>query len=135
MKTYTELITFPTFDERLKYLATASKVGQATFGDDRSLNQTLYHDPEWRRIRKYVISRDRGCDMGLEDFPILDRIYIHHIDPITPEDILNRTRKVLDLDNLICVSFDTHQLIHYGVRNPNETQIIERTKNDTCPWK
>lgn len=135
MKTYTELVTLPTFDERLRYLSTASKVGQATFGDDRQLNQILYHNSEWKRIRKYVISRDRGCDMGLEDFPILDRIYIHHIDPITPEDILNRTRKVLDLDNLICVSFDTHQLIHYGVQNLRSNTPMERTKNDTCPWK
>lgn len=73
--------------------------------------------------------------MGLEDFPIAERPYIHHIDPITPEDILSRNRKVFDLDNLITVSFDTHQLIHYGVQNPNENIPTIRTKNDTCPWK
>lgn len=135
MKTYTELITLPTYDERLRYLSTASKVGKATFGDNRYLNQMLYHDSEWRRIRNYVISRDQGCDMGLIDFPILDRIYIHHIDPITENDILSRTRKVFDLDNLISVSFDTHQLIHYGVQNLINNSPVVRTKNDTCPWK
>lgn len=135
MKTYTELIALPTYAERLKYLSTASKVGKTTFGDNRHLNQMLYHDPEWRRIRNYVISRDRGCDMGLEDFPIANRPYIHHINPITPEDILSRNRKVFDLDNLITVSFDTHQLIHYGVQSPLDHTPTIRTKNDTCPWK
>ena len=135
MRRYSELITHPSFAERLDYLSLASKVGKTTFGDDRPLNQLLYHDPEWRRIRNLVISRDRGCDMGLLDFPIYGRAYIHHIDPITPEDILNRSEKVFDLDNLICVSFDTHQMIHYGIKSEEAKTPTIRTQNDTCPWK
>ena len=135
MRSYSELITLPDYAERLKYLATASKVGDTTFGDNRYLNQMLYHDSEWKRTRHLVISRDRGCDMALEEFPIFDRVYIHHINPITPEDILNRDRKVFDLENLISVSFDTHQLIHYGVQNPNDNSPTVRTANDTCPWR
>lgn len=135
MKSYNELLSLPTFAERLDYLATKSKVGKTTFGDNRYLNQLLYHDPEWRRIRNLVISRDRGCDMGLPDFPIFERAYIHHIDPITPEDILNRSNKVFDLENLICVSFDTHQMIHYGIRPDDAKTPTIRTANDTCPWK
>lgn len=135
MRRYSELITHSSFAERLDYLSLASKVGKTTFGDDRPLNQLLYHDPEWRRIRNLVISRDRGCDMGLSDFPIYGRAYIHHIDPITPEDILNRSKKVFDLDNLICVSFDTHQMIHYGIRSEEMRTPTVRTQNDTCPWK
>lgn len=135
MKSYNELLSLPTFAERLDYLATKSKVGKTTFGDNRYLNQLLYHDPEWRRIRNLVISRDRGCDMGLPDFPIFERAYIHHIDPITPEDILNRSSKVFDLENLICVSFDTHQMIHYGIHSDDAKTPTIRTANDTCPWK
>ena len=135
MKTYSELISKPTFAERLDYLSTFSKVGDTTFGEDRYLNQLLYHDPEWRRIRNYVISRDRGCDMAHSDFPILDRVYVHHINPITPDDILNRSSKVFDLDNLVAVSFDTHQMIHYGVQSDRLKSSTVRTKNDTCPWR
>ena len=135
MKTYSELISKPTFAERLDYLSSSSKVGDTTFGEDRYLNQLLYHDPEWRRIRNYVISRDRGCDMAHSDFPILDRVYVHHINPITPEDILNRSSKVFDLDNLVAVSFDTHQMIHYGVQSDRLKSPTVRTKNDTCPWR
>ena len=135
MKTYEELISLPTYAERLDYLSLAGKPGAETFGDDRYLNQMLYHNPEWRRIRKYVISRDRGCDMAHSDFPLLDRVYIHHINPITPEDIINRSNKVFDMNNLISVSFDTHQKIHYGVKSENLKEPVTRTKNDTCPWK
>lgn len=135
MKTYSELTTLKTYAERLDYLATASKVGEETFGENRPLNQLLYHDPEWRRIRNYVISRDQGCDMAHSDFPILDRVYVHHINPITPEDIINRSKKVFDMDNLVCVSFDTHQMIHYGVMSDRLQTPVVRTKNDTCPWR
>jgi hypothetical protein len=135
MKSYQELMKLESFADRLKYLSTASKVGDTTFGDNRYLNQLLYHDSEWKRARHLVISRDRGCDMALEDFPIFDRVFIHHINPITPEDILNRDRKVFDLENLISVSFNTHQLIHYGVQNPKLETPTVRAKGDTCPWK
>ena len=135
MKTYSELITLPTFAERLDYLSTASKVGQETFGSERYLNQTLYHDPEWRLIRYRAISRDQGCDMAHKDFPIHDRIYIHHINPISAKDILNRSRLVFDMENLVCVSFNTHQMIHFGVMSDKIKEPTVRTPNDTCPWK
>lgn len=135
MKSYSEMMQYGSYADRLKYLSTKQKVGDSTFGNDRPLNQLLYHDPEWRRIRNYVISRDRGCDLGVEELPIMDRIYVHHINPITQEDIINRSAKIFDLENLISVSFDTHQLIHYGVQNPNDRTPVVRTKNDTCPWK
>ena len=135
MKSYSELISLPTFSERLEYLLIAAKVGDTTFGDNRPLNQMLYHDPEWRRVRNLVISRDRGCDMAHSDFPIYKRAYIHHINPITPEDILNRYPKVFDLDNLVSVSFDTHQTIHYGVKDNRIKEPTIRTHNDTCPWR
>ena len=135
MKTYSELIALPTYAERLDYLSTASKVGQETFGSERYLNQTLYHDPEWRRIRNHVISRDQGCDMAHQDFPIHDRIYIHHINPISAKDILNRNRLVFDMENLVCVSFNTHQMIHFGVQSDKIKEPTIRTPNDTCPWR
>lgn len=134
-KNYSELITLPTFADRLDYLTISSKVGAQTFGDDRYLNQILYHDPEWKRIRKYVISRDNGCDLAHEDFPIFDRVYIHHINPITPDDILNRSSKVFDMENLVCVSFNTHQLIHYGLQSDDMKTPTVRTENDTIPWR
>ena len=134
-KSYSELIKLPTFADRLDYLTLSSKVGAQTFGDDRYLNQILYHDPEWKRIRKYVISRDNGCDLAHEDFPIFDRVYIHHINPITPDDILNRSSKVFDMENLVCVSFNTHQLIHYGLQSDDMKTPIVRTENDTIPWR
>ena len=134
-KNYSELVTLPTFADRLDYLTLSSKVGAQTFGDDRYLNQILYHDPEWKRIRKYVISRDNGCDLAHEDFPIFDRVYIHHINPITPDDILNRSSKVFDMENLVCVSFNTHQLIHYGLQSDDMKTPTVRTENDTIPWR
>ena len=135
MKSYQELMKFESFGDRLKYLSTKQKVGDSTFGEDRELNQILYHDPEWKRIRNYVISRDRGCDLAHSDFPIYDRVYVHHINPITAQDIINRSTKLFDLDNLILVSFDTHQMIHYGVSDLQNRTPVVRTKNDTCPWK
>lgn len=134
-KNYSELVTLPTFADRLDYLTISSKVGAQTFGDDRYLNQILYHDPEWKRIRKYVISRDNGCDLAHEGFPIFDRVYIHHINPITPDDILNRSSKVFDMENLVCVSFNTHQLIHYGLQSDDMKTPTVRTENDTIPWR
>lgn len=134
-KSYSELISFPTFAERLDYLSLSAKIGAETFGHDRYLNQMLYHNPEWKRVRNIVISRDRGCDMAHSDFPIYKQAYIHHINPITVEDILKRSNKVFDLENLVCVSFDTHQMIHYGKKSDNLKTPVVRTPNDTCPWK
>lgn len=135
MKTYHDLILLPTFEERLKYLATKQRVSDLTFNGNRYLNQALYSSHEWKKIRRKVILRDNACDLGLPDYPISGKILIHHINPITAEDVLNRTDKVFDMENLICVSFDTHQLIHYGVMDKLEPVVTERKPNDTCPWK
>lgn len=132
---YSELITLPTFEERYRYLRKSGIVGEETFGSHRYLNQILYRSPEWHQIRNQVICRDNGCDLGMEGYEIRDRVYIHHINPITMDDILNRTPALFDMDNLICVSFNTHQAIHYG--DESLLPIIsftERTPGDTKLW-
>lgn len=135
IKTYSELIALPTFKERFKYLQLKGSVGKDTFGHDRYLNQTLYRSPEWKRLRRDIIIRDNGCDLGCEGFDIYGRVLIHHINPITIEDVVSRHPKVFDPENLICVTHDTHNAIHYGDENLLITGPNVRTKNDTCPWK
>ena len=132
---YSDLITLPTFKERYLYLKQAGVVGEETFGSHRYLNQAYYTSPEWRSIRNQVIIRDNGCDLGVEGYEIADRIYVHHINPITEEDILDRSPALFDPENLICVSFNTHQAIHYG--DESLLPIIsfnERTPGDTKLW-
>lgn len=132
---YSELITLPTFTERYRYLRKSGIVGEETFGSHRYLNQILYTSPEWRSVRNHVIIRDNGCDLGMKGHEIRDRVYIHHINPITEDDILNRTPALFDMENLICVSFNTHQAIHYG--DESLLPIIsfnERTPGDTKLW-
>jgi len=144
MKTYDEMMKLKTYDERLEYLHIGDCVGRETFGYDRYINQLLYTDPEWRRTRDKVIIRDNGCDLGVESCEIDTRRYngtktkrniliVHHITPITKEDILDRSSKIFDLNNLVSTSLDTHNKIHYGLRE--EDSYVERTPNDTCPWK
>lgn len=135
IRTYSELITLPTFEERYRYLKLGGLVGKETFGYDRYLNQMLYNCSEWKDRRRKAIIRDNGCDLGCEDFEIHGRILIHHINPITVEDVLKRNPKVFDLENLICTSHNTHNAIHYGDESLLIIGPIERTKNDTCPWK
>lgn len=136
IKTYSELITLPTFEQRYEYLRLDGSVGVETFGFDRYINQKFYHDPEWIRIRDKVITRDNGCDLGVRGYEInYERIIIHHITPITLEDIVNRHPIVFDLENLITVTHNTHLAIHYGDTNLISKVPVERTKNDTCPWK
>lgn len=136
MKTYSELILLPTFAERFQYLKLKGAVGKETFGKSRYLNQLLYRSPEWKRARRDVIIRDGGCDLGVADCPIDGRVYIHHMNPITEDDILNRNPKIFDPNNLISVSFRTHQAIHYGSDEMmKEYELVERKANDTCPWK
>lgn len=135
IRTYSELITLPTFEDRFNYLKLDGIVGQDTFGFDRYLNQIFYKSPEWKEIRDYVIVRDNGCDLGIEGREIHSRILIHHMNPISKEDILSRSRYLLDPEYLICTIKNTHDAIHYSdekllIKNP-----IERTRNDTCPWK
>lgn len=135
IRTYTEMMELPTFEERFRYLQLNGAVGQDTFGFDRYLNQTFYRSKEWKRIRDYVIVRDNGCDLASEGHEIYDRIYIHHMNPITVKDILHESEFLLNPDYLICVSHRTHNAIHYGDESLLYQGPIERTPNDTCPWK
>ena len=135
IRTYSELITIPTFEERFEYLQLKGLVGKDTFGYDRYLNQVLYRSPEWKRLRNQIIIRDGGCDLACDGYDIYDKVLIHHLNPITVEDVLARSRKVFDPDNLVCVSHNTHNAIHYGDVDLLVTGPIIRTKNDTCPWR
>ena len=135
IRTYSELITIPTFEERFEYLQLKGSVGKDTFGYDRYLNQVLYRSPEWKRLRNQIIIRDGGCDLACDGYDIYDKVLIHHLNPITVEEVLARSRKVFDPDNLVCVSHNTHNAIHYGDMDLLVTGPIIRTKNDTCPWR
>lgn len=137
-KSFTKMIQYPTYDERLRYLYIGGGIGDVTFGFDRWMNQRLYRSKEWRELRNAIILRDDGCDLGCKDRPIFDKIIIHHIIPITYDDICNRAALVLDPDNLVCVSMDTHNYIHYGdTRDQNGLKELtgERFEGDTCPWR
>lgn len=135
IKTYSELTTLPTFEERFRYLKLDGRVGEKTFGFDRYINQIFYKSKEWRSIRDYVIARDNGCDLGVEGHEIYGRVLIHHMNPITKEDILNRSEFILNPEYLISTIKNTHDAIHYSDENLLITSPIERTKNDTCPWR
>lgn len=136
MKTYEELIRLNTFDARLRYLQTNNRVGEKTFGEERHLNQMLYGSSLWKSVRRKAIIRDNGCDLGLEGLEldcIKCKIVVHHINPITEEDIVNHSKKVYDLNNLITVSEDTHKKIHYGSTEIED--YVPRRPNDTVPWR
>lgn len=135
IKTYSELISLPTFEERYRYLRLDGSVGEETFGFDRYLNQNFYRSAAWKRIRDEVIVRDNGCDLGIEDRIIYGKILIHHMNPINDKDILNRTDILLNPEYLICVTHSTHNAIHYGNEDLLTKAPVVRTKNDTCPWK
>lgn len=135
IRTYSELIAIPTFEERFEYLRLKGSVGKDTFGYDRYLNQVLYRSPEWKRLRNQIIIRDGGCDLACDGYDIYGKVLIHHLNPITVEDVLARSRKVFDPDNLVCISHNTHNAIHYGDVDLLATGPIIRTKNDTCPWR
>lgn len=135
IKTYSELITIPTFEGRYNYLRLGGQVGEETFGFDRWLNQRFYKDPEWLAARDYVIVRDNGCDLAIPDREIRTRILVHHMNPITKEDILRRSKILLDPEYLICTIKNTHDAIHYGDESLLITAPVERSRNDTCPWK
>lgn len=135
IKTYSELLTFPTFEERFNYLRLNGKVGEDTFGFDRYFNQKFYSSIEWRRVRNAVILRDKGCDLACGDREILGRIIIHHINPIRIEEIASGSLIIFDMENLVCVSHDTHNAIHYGDESLLIKVPVERKRNDTCPWK
>ena len=136
MRTYGELIKIENFLDRYEYLKLNGSVGAETFGFDRWLNQIFYRSPEWKHIREEVIIRDDGCDLGIRDRPIGGRIYVHHMNPIDVNSIVERKSILLNPDFLICCSHNTHEAIHYGnsdILLPDK--FVERKPNDTIPWK
>lgn len=135
IKTYSELITLQTFEDRFNYLQLRGKVGKSTFGYNRYLNQILYNSYEWRRFRNEIIIRDNGCDLACDGYEIYGRALIHHINPITVEDIVNHNPMVFDPENVITTVHSTHNAIHYGDESLLPKSPIERKQNDTCPWK
>jgi len=135
IRTYTELSKMNDYLERFKYLSIGGRVGEETFGFDRYLNQIFYRSPEWKQIRNYVIVRDNGCDMGFPGREILGRIIVHHLNPITPEDIFKRNPDILNPEFLVCVSHRTHEAISYGDESLLMLDPVERVANDTCPWR
>lgn len=135
LRTYSELISIPTFEERFRYLALHGAVGRETFGYDRWFNQRFYSSPEWRRLRRDIIIRDNGCDLGLNGYELGDRAYIHHMNPIVMDDVVQRSDLLLNPEYLITVSFQTHQAIHYGDEALLPFEPAARRPNDTCPWR
>lgn len=137
LRTYDELITLPTFEDRLNYLKLNGRVGQETFGFDRYTNQRFYTSREWKQIRNEVIVRDRGYDLGVEDEDhlIQGSIIVHHMNPVTIDDLKHGSPLILDPRFLISVSHDTHNAITYDSAKPRNVNLIERTKYDTCPWR
>ena len=147
MKTYAELMNLQTFEDRLRYLACRGQVGAETFGTLRWINQELYRSNEWLTFRRNIIVRDECCDLAHQDYPLdgyydpsqdriinADKITVHHINVLTPEDLVNNTRKIFDPNNVITTSGQTHRYIHYGIPTYRPT-VIERQPFDTCPWK
>lgn len=135
LKSYRNLILLPTILDRFNYLRIKGCVGDSTFGFDRFINQDFYQSREWRQVRMKVIARDEGCDLGVLDYPIGGKVIIHHINPITAEDIENSSDLLFDLDNLICVSESTHNAIHFGDETLLPAEPIIRLPGDTCPWR
>lgn len=136
IRTYSELMSLPTFEERYNYLKLDGVVGEETFGFDRYLNQRFYqNDNEWKKVRDYVIVRDNGCDLGVEGREIRGKIIVHHMNPITKDDLINRSEFLLNPEYLICTLKSTHDAIHYGDENLLMKGPVERTLNDTCPWR
>lgn len=135
IRTYSEVIKFQSYEDRFKYLKLDGAVGKETFGFDRYLNQIFYRSQKWKRARDYVIIRDNACDLGVEGYDIHGRIFIHHMNPITIEDIEKESEYLIEPEFLICTIHSTHNAIHYGDESLLITAPVERTKNDTCPWK
>lgn len=135
IRRYSDLVRIPTFEERIQYLRLYGVVGAETFGMERMFNQRFYKSQEWRNLRNHIILRDKGCDMALKGYEIeVDPIYIHHMNPITLDDIETLNENLLDPEFLVCVSLSTHNFIHYGSRDIIALSS-ERKPNDTCPWR
>ena len=135
LKSYRNVILLPTILDRFEYLRIKANVGDPTFGFDRFINQDFYQSREWRQVRMKVIARDEGCDLGMPDYPIGGKVIIHHINPITAEDIENASDLLFDLDNLICVSESTHNAIHFGDETLIPGEPVIRRPGDRCPWR
>lgn len=135
MRTYSELITIPSYADRFAYLKLDGFVGVETFGWDRYLNQQLYRSDIWKHVRNEAIVRDCGNDMAHPDVPINGKVIVHHMNPVVVDDILKHRDEILDPEFLVCVSFMTHQAIHYGDVRLLPKDPIERKPNDTCPWR
>lgn len=135
IKSYSELILLPTFKERYEYLRLNGVVGKETFGFDRYMNQVFYRSAEWRRVRDFVIARDNGCDLGIIGREIYGKVIIHHMNPISPEDIRDRNYMILDPEYLISTIHDTHLAIHYGDDHMLLQEPVTRFAGDTCPWR
>lgn len=135
MLRFSEMLYFRTFEERYEYLKLRGYVGELTFGSRRYLNQVFYRSPQWKWVRNQIIIRDNGCDLAVQDRVIQGKVLIHHLNPITDEDIKNNSYSLIDPDNLVCVSHNTHEAIHYGSKDLLIPDILERKSNDTCPWK
>lgn len=135
IKCYSELSLLPSFQDRYRYLRLNGAVGKETFGFDRYMNQFFYRSPEWRRVRDIVITRDEGCDLGVRGREIFGQIIIHHMNPIRPEDIRNRSEFLLNPEYLIATVHGTHLAIHYGDEHLLLQDPVVRRPNDTCPWK
>ena len=135
IKRYSELSRLNTFEERYQYLKLSGTVGKDTFGFDRFINQQFYKSQEWKVIRDFVIIRDSGCDLGIEGYEIFGKVYIHHMNPIIQKDIEIKSQYLLDPEYLISTTHSTHNAIHYGDESQLIKAPIERTRNDTCPWR
>lgn len=135
IRTYSELIKFNTFEERYKYLKLESSVGAITFGFDRYMNQRFYNSEEWKAIRRDIIIRDNGCDLGVDGYDIYSGILIHHMNPISLNDILYESEYLLNPEYLISTTLLTHNGIHYGTEQVSTPTLVTRFKNDMCPWK
>lgn len=135
IRTYSELIQLKTFEERFEYLKLDGIVGRETFGFDRYLNQIFYTSIEWKKFRRDIILRDNGCDLAIPGLDIVGKIFIHHLNPIIKEDILNRTEYLMNPEFVVCSSKLTHDAIHYGDSDLLPKGPIERKRNDTCPWR
>ena len=135
-KSYFEWSRLPTFEERFEYLKLDGQVAHSIFGGHRYLNQAFYQSDAWRKVRRQVILRDNGCDLGMEGREINSKLLVHHINPITPEDLIEGNPDILDPNNLVCVSENTHQMLHYGnAEGLEQWEPVVRKPNDTCPWK
>lgn len=132
---YSELVQIPSFEDRFEYLKLIGRVGAETFGSARFMNQDFYRSREWKQFRDEVILRDEGCDLGVPGRLIRGRLLIHHLNPITEDELIHGSYSLLDPENAICTSFITHQAIHYGDKSLLYPDPIERHPNDTCPWK